>query len=81
MTLPGATPETGDVVVREVRRGRELVYFLHTTPNPAQIELKSHAHAVSAAMRYAEAHATCAWIVSADGETKRIADYRTLEPV
>ena len=59
-------PADGDIVVREQRRGRGMVYFLRAQPGPDQIEVGCRETALKDAATIADRRHVRAWL-SEDG--------------
>jgi hypothetical protein len=60
--LTRTTPEDGDIVVREEKRGGTLVYVLHTAPGADQYEFRRREEGIAQAVALAKREHVRAWL-------------------
>jgi hypothetical protein len=58
------TPEDGDIVVREEKRGGTQVYVLHTAPRADQYEFLSREEGIAQAVALAKRERVRAWLTN-----------------
>ena len=61
-----ATPEDGDIVVRQEKRDGGGAYVLHTAPGPDECVLATSEEAAAHALTLAERHGVRAWLTTDD---------------
>ena len=61
-----ATPEDGDIVVRQEKRDGGVAYVLHTAPGPDEYVLPTAEEATAHALTLAERHGVRAWLTTDD---------------
>lgn len=76
--VPGATPEDGDIVVREDEREGTLVYILHTALGTDHGLVRSRGEAVAQALVSAKTHGVRAWLTGQGSDFILVADFRAV---
>ena len=76
-----ATPENGDVLVRQETRDGAVVYILRTAPGTDQYLLRTRADAVVQAVTFAERHGVRAWLLEDGDRCVPLTNSRMVEPV
>jgi hypothetical protein len=71
-----ATPEAGDVVVRQERRDGQSVFILRTAHGADQFLVRSHAEAVAQATAFAKRERVRLWFTNGDSELTLIENFR-----
>ena len=69
------TPEDGDIVVREEKRGT-LVYVLHTAPGADQYEFRSREEGTAQAVALAKREHVRAWLTDEGYDFVLLEDFR-----
>ena len=72
-----ASPEDGDIVVRQDKHENRHVYVLQTTPGPAQLRVQSRDEAIAQAVTFARRQQVRVWIaVDGDHDFMLLQDFR-----
>ena len=74
--LTRTTPENGDIVVREEKRGGTLVYVLHTAPGADQYEFRSREEGTAQAVALAKREHVRAWLTDEGYDFVLLEDFR-----
>ena len=76
-----STPEDGDIVIREEKRDRSVVYVLHTAPGADQYLLRSREEAVAQALICAKRQQVRVWLTDEGYDFRLLEDFRAVESV
>jgi len=74
--LTRTTPEDGDIVMREEKRGGTLVYVLHTAPGADQYEFRRRDEGIAQAVALAEREHVRAWLTDEGYDFVLLEDFR-----
>jgi hypothetical protein len=74
--LMRTTPEDGDIVVREEKRGGTQVYVLHTAPRADQYEFLSREEGIAQAVALAKRERVRAWLTNEGYDFVLLEDFR-----
>jgi hypothetical protein len=74
--LMRTTPEDGDIVVREEKRGGTLVYVLHTAPGVDQYEFRRREEGIAQAVALAKREHVRAWLTDEGYAFVLLEDFR-----
>jgi hypothetical protein len=78
---PRSTPENGDIVVREEKRGGTLVYVLHTAPGADQYEFRRRDEGIAQALALAKRQCARAWLTDEGYDFVLLDDFREVDLV
>ncbi len=70
------SPEDGDIVVREEKRGATLVYVLHTAPGADQYEFRRREEGIAQAVALAKREHVRAWLTDEGYDFVLLEDFR-----
>ena len=74
--LTRTTPEDGDIVMREEKRGGTLVYVLHTAPGADQYEFRRRDEGIAQAVALAKREHVRAWLTDEGYDFVLLEDFR-----
>jgi hypothetical protein len=74
--LTRTTPEDGDIVIREEKRGGTLVYVLHTAPSRDQYEFRRRDEGIAQAVALAKREHVRAWLTDEGYDFVLLEDFR-----
>jgi hypothetical protein len=70
------TPEDGDIVIREEKRGGTLVYVLHTAPGADQYEFRRREEGIAQAVALSKSEQVRAWLTDEGYDFVLLEDFR-----
>jgi len=76
-----STPQDGDIVVREEKRGGTLAYVLHTAPGADQYEFRRREEGIAQALALAKRQCVRAWLTDEGYDFVLLEDFREVELV
>jgi hypothetical protein len=76
---PRATPERGDIVVGEERRGETPVYCLRVAFGAAPFEFREREEGIARALLLGERQHVCVWLTDEGCGFLLLEDFRTVE--
>ncbi len=76
-----STPEDGDIVVLEEKRGGTLVHVLHTAPGADQYEFRRREEGIAQALALAKRQYVRAWLTDEGYDFVLLEDFREVELV
>ncbi|RPI51592.1 MAG: hypothetical protein EHM55_18545 [Acidobacteria bacterium] len=79
--LTHATPEDGDIVIRQDKREGQVIYVLLTTPGADQYLLRTREEAVAQAERFARRQGVRAWFRDERAACVLLNDFRIVRSV
>ena len=74
-----STPEDGDIVVLEEKRGGTLVHVLHTAPGADQYEFRRREEGIAQALALAKRQCVRAWLTDEGYDFVLMEDFREVE--
>jgi hypothetical protein len=73
------TPESGDIVVQEERRGKTPVYYLRVAFGTAPFEFREREEGIARALLLGERQHVCVWLTDEGCGFLLLEDFRTVD--